>query len=324
MSLRAEERQSKMILSVSRRTDIPSYYSEWFMNRLREGFVYVRSPMNANQVSKVFLSLDVVDCIVFWSKNPKPLMDKLSEIDQLGYEYYFQFTVTPYDNSIERALPDKEEILSTFIELSNKIGKEKVVWRYDPIILNDEWTIDRHVAAFERMFSRLSDFTEECIISFVDPYRKTKKNMANLLGKEITKSQMLEIAERFSEIAKESGVSIKTCAEAIDLSNYGIDHASCIDRERIEKIIGCPLSEKLKKDGQRTHCQCVECIDIGAYNTCRNGCLYCYASFSEAVIAHNCQLHDPKSALLVGDSSAVGKVTERKTKSFKEQQIRML
>jgi hypothetical protein len=313
-----------MILSVSRRTDIPTYYTEWFMNRLHERFVYVRNPMNANQISKIPLNPDVVDCIVFWSKNPKPMMEKLTEIDKMGYKYYFQFTVTPYDNTIERALPDKEVILKTFIELSNRIGKEKVIWRYDPIILNNEWTINRHVSEFDRMLSKLSDFTEECIISFVDPYRKTNKQMGKHWNKDISKDQMLEIAKRFSEGARSSNVSIKTCAEAIDLEEYGIEHASCIDRKRIETIINCPLVDTIKKDSQREHCRCIECIDIGAYNTCRNGCLYCYANFSEKEIAHNCSLHDPNSALLVGDSATIEKITERKVKSFKEQQIRML
>lgn len=310
-----------MIISASRRTDIPSYYTEWFMNRLRDGYVYVKNPMNAKQVSRISLSPDLVDCIVFWSKNPKPIMDKLEEIDKMDYKYYFQFTITPYGHNIERALPDKNTRLETLITLSKKIGKEGVVWRYDPIILNSEWTIDRHVDAFERMLCKLSGFTEECIISFVDSYRKTKKNMANHFMEDITRNQMFEIAKRFSEVAKFSKVHIKTCAEAIDLSEYGIEHASCIDRKRIETIINCSLSEKLRKDSQRAHCQCVESIDIGAYNTCRNGCIYCYANVSEEEIARNCQLHDPNSALLVGQSAAVEKVTERKVKSFKDQQI---
>lgn len=157
-----------MILSVSRRTDIPAFYSDWFMNRLREGFVYVRNPMNYKQVSNVVLNPEVVDCIVFWTKNPEKLMNHLDEIDQMGYQYYFQFTITPYNHSIEPSLPPKARIIETFKRLSNKIGKEKVVWRYDPIILNEELTIEHHVRSFAEMVASLSEFTTDCIIGLAE------------------------------------------------------------------------------------------------------------------------------------------------------------
>lgn len=305
-----------MILSVSRRTDIPAFYSEWFMNRLQEGFVCVRNPMNANQISRIALNPDVVDCIVFWSKNPAPMMDQLDLIDAMGYKYYFQFTITPYNNTIEKAF-DKNQILNTFITLSNKIGKNKVVWRYDPIILNNKLTIGYHLDAFEKMARKLAPYTNECIISFVDSYKKTKRQMGEELIRDITENEMNQIADGFSKIASSTGISIKTCAEKISLGKYGIGHASCIDRGKIESILDCTLTGKVKKDNQREACGCMECIDIGAYNTCKNGCRYCYATFSPETTAKNCLLHHPKSPLMIGELSGTDKANERKVTSLR-------
>lgn len=307
-----------MILSVSRRTDIPAHYSEWFIKRLQEGYVYIKNPMNANQISEVTLNPNVVDCIVFWSKNPESMIEKLDAIDSMGYKYYFQFTITPYDRTIETALPDKRKIKETFIRLSSKIGKNKVIWRYDPIILNDNLTIDFHVNEFGKMFSELYNYTSECIISFVDPYKKTKRQMGDNIVCEINEAGMNRIAEEFSKIVINKGVTLKTCAEKIDLDKYGIGHASCIDRNKIENIINCPLSDKVKKDDQRSACGCMECIDIGAYNTCKNGCLYCYATFSREQTLNNCKNHDPQSPLLIGEKPSSDKVSKRKVVSLKD------
>jgi DNA repair photolyase len=287
------------------------------MNRLHDGYVCIKNPMNANQISKVALNPNVVDCIIFWSKNPEPIIKNLDSIDEMRYKYYFQFTITPYDNTLEPAVPDKRRITETFISLSEKIGKEKVIWRYDPIILNDKLTINFHVNAFEKMMSKLSDYTSECIISFVDPYKRTKRQMGNNFTRDITTIEMSKIAEAFSEIAKDTRVKLKTCAEIIDLDQYGIEHASCIDRFKIESIISCPLSDKVKKDGQREACGCMECIDVGAYNTCKNGCLYCYATFSRDATVNNCKRHNPKSPLLIGELTSSDKVSERKVITLK-------
>jgi len=308
-----------MILSVSRRTDIPAYYSEWFINRLKAGYVYVRNPMNPDQISKVALNTDVVDCIVFWSKNPEPLLSKLDFIDNLGYKYYFQFTITPYNKNIETGLVDKRRIADTFIRLSERIGKEKVIWRYDPIIINNQFSIEYHVDSFRKLADKLSGYTEECVISFVDRYCKTDKY--NII-RDITEAEMNKIAEAFSNIAAQKGLTIKTCAEKIDLGRYNIQHASCIGRDKVERIINVPLKSKVKKDGQREDCGCIECIDIGAYNTCKNGCLYCYATFSRETAEKNYKMHDPQSPLLAGIPGGIN-VTERKVKSLKENNLSM-
>lgn len=165
-----------MILSASRRTDIPAFYADWFLNRLREGYVLVRNPMNYHQVSKVRLAPENVDCIVFWTKNPSHFIEKLPEIDNLGYRYYFQFTLNPYGKSIEENLPDKNALVETFKRLSDQCGPEKVIWRYDPIFVGDDYPVDYHAEQFARLANRLEGYTEKCIFSFLDPYAKIQKN----------------------------------------------------------------------------------------------------------------------------------------------------
>ena len=156
-----------MILSVSRRTDIPNYYSEWFVNRIKEGYLYVRNPMNAHQISKIDISPQVVDCIVFWTKNPKNMMSRLSELK--GYNYYFQFTITGYGKDVEPNIPDKRtEIIPVFQELSRQIGKEAVIWRCDPIFLSEKYTKEYHLKAFEEIATKLRGYTDKVIISFVN------------------------------------------------------------------------------------------------------------------------------------------------------------
>lgn len=308
-----------MILSVSRRTDIPNYYSEWFFNRLKEGFLYVRNPMNFHQISEIKISPDVVDCIVFWTKNPLPMMERLDELE--AYNYYFQFTLTGYGNDVERNLPNKKtSVIPIFQELSNKIGKEKVVWRYDPIFFSNRYNVQYHLKAFRSIAEALSGYTEKCVISFLDIYPKNKKNMDNLLSYDLSDSELRGFAKELSNIAKENHIKIGSCAEKIDLDEYGIIHNSCIDKELIEKIIGCKL--KINKDkNQRIECGCVESVEVGTYNTCKNGCVYCYANYSAKSVESNFQKYDPLSPLLCGHIEKDDKISTRKVVSLKETQI---
>lgn len=308
-----------MILSVSRRTDIPNYYSEWFFNRLKEGFLYVRNPMNFHQISEIKISPDVVDCIVFWTKNPLPMMERLDELE--AYNYYFQFTLTGYGNDVERNLPNKKtSVFPVFQELSNRIGKEKVVWRYDPIFFSNRYNAKYHLKAFRSIAEALSGYTEKCVISFLDIYPKNKKNMDNLLSYDLSDSELREFAKELSNIAKENHIKIGSCAEKIDLDEYGIIHNSCIDKELIEKIIGCKL--KINKDkNQRIECGCVESVEVGTYNTCKNGCVYCYANYSAKSVESNFQKYDPLSPLLCGHIEKDDKISTRKVVSLKETQI---
>lgn len=304
-----------MILSVSRRTDIPAFFSEWFYNRLKEGFAYVRNPMNIHQVSKIVLSPEVIDCIVFWSKNPKPMLGRLDELKD--YMYYFQFTINAYDKGLEAGVPKKDGVISTFKELSEKIGRKRVIWRYDPILLTERMDLNYHVKYFEEIAKRLKDHTDTCVISFVDLYKKTEQNLRGTDAREPSKIEMVELAYRLSQIANDYGITIQTCAEEIDLEAAGVKHGKCIDGALIEDLIGERIGAK-KDPNQRKECGCVQSIDIGEYNTCAHGCKYCYANFKEGVVARNFAMHDPKSPLLVGNVGPDDKVTERKMKSQKK------
>ena len=308
-----------MILSVSRRTDIPNYYSEWFFNRIKERFVYVRNPMNEHQISKIDLSPDVVDCIVFWTKNPEPMITRLDELSE--YNYYFQFTLTGYGKDIECNVPHKKEkMIPIFQELSRKIGKQKVIWRYDPILFTKKYTPEYHLKAFEQIAMALKGYTEKCVISFVDVYAKNKRNMELLDSYEIDQAELLEFAKCISRIARRNGMEIGSCAESIDLDECGIEHNCCIDKALIENIIGCKL--KVGKDkNQRQECGCMESVEIGTYNTCKNGCKYCYANFDEESVAQKCSKYNAQSPILCGVIDEYDKITERKVKSLKEQQL---
>ena len=310
-----------MILSVSRRTDIPNYYSEWFINRIKEGYLYVKNPMNAHQISKIDLSPDVVDCIVFWTKNPVNMLDKLDELRP--YQYYFQITLTGYGKDVEPGLPDKNRVLiPAFRELSEKIGKKRTIWRYDPILINEKYTKEYHYRAFRKIAEQLHEHTDRVIISFVDLYAKTQRNTAGLHIENTENEEMLEIAGNLATIAHEFGLQIESCAEAIDLESVGVAHGHCIDKDLIEELIGCPIRGDKDKN-QRPECGCLESVEVGAYNTCRNGCKYCYANYNNERVISQCHLYDPDSPLLCGivDESAGDKITVRKVESLKDKQI---
>jgi len=305
-----------MIISASRRTDIPAYFSDWFFNRIKAGEVLVRNPLNTRQVSRINLSPDVVDCIVFWTKNPKPMLERLDELK--GYHYYFQFTLNSYGNDVEANIP-KREIINTFKTLSEKIGKEKVIWRYDPIFINEKYTIDYHERSFNEIADALKDHTEKCTISFIDFYSNIKSNMKNLGIIELDNIEKRKIAEKLSKIAFSYGLKMDTCAEDIELADPGITHAKCIDDSLISRIIGCPLKAEKDKN-QRLACGCVASIDIGLYNACRNGCKYCYANHSQNTVISNFQQYDKDSPLLCSRIEEADKIYERHVESLKQKQ----
>ena len=308
-----------MILSVSRRTDIPNYYSEWFFNRIKEGFVYVRNPMNAHQVSKIYITSDVVDCIVFWTKNPEPMIDRLDELT--SYDYFFQFTLTGYGKDIECNSPHKKEkMIPVFQELSRKIGKQRVIWRYDPIIFTKKYTIEYHLKAFEQIATALKGYTEKCVISFVDVYAKNEKDMELMDSYEVDKNTLFEFAKEISRIANANGMTVGSCAESMELEECGIEHNSCIDKTLIENIIGGKIKAQKDKN-QRSECGCIESIDVGTYNTCKNDCKYCYANYSKESVAINCSKYDSESPILCSTLDENDTITERKVISMKEQQL---
>jgi len=287
-----------MIVSVSRRTDIPAFYSEWFFNRINEGFALVRNPMNHNQIRTVSLKAEDVDCIVFWTKNPRSIIPYLDKLNR--YHFYFQFTLTPYGQDIEPGLPDKTEIMDTFKRLSDKLGTHRVMWRYDPILLNEQYTVSYHVDHFSGIARTLKSYTEKATISFIDFYSKTERAMSQLGIEKINSEIKNDLAQQLAAIAHENSLAIDACAEDIDLSPYGITRARCIDGALIEKITGHPVDAP-KDKSQRPECGCAASVDIGAYNTCRHGCLYCYANNNQSVVLKNTENHHKLSPLLVDE-----------------------
>jgi hypothetical protein len=264
-----------MIISASRRTDIPAFFGDWFMDMAGKGEALVRNPVNPNQVSRIALDPDNVECIVFWTKNARNFIHRLDELDRAGYRYYFQYTLNAYGDDIEKNV-DAEGAAETFIELSKLKGGKRVVWRYDPVIVNGKYSIAYHAGNFRRLCAKLSGYTERCIISFVDSYRFLADAFRDHGIRELNESEIHEIADAFSRTAGEYGIALSSCCEAADLSRYNISRGRCIDNELINELFG--LNIKYKKDtGQRPGCCCRASRDIGAYNTCLHNCVYCYA-----------------------------------------------
>ena len=299
-----------MIVSASRRTDIPAYYSDWFFNRISEGFVLVRNPRDFHRVSRISLSPEVVDCIVFWSKNPRPMLGRLDRLKD--YPFYFQFTLTPYAYDIEPGLPDKSKIAHTFRRLSEKIGPERVIWRYDPILLQERYPVPFHIEQFGEMARCLNGYTEKVTVSFLDFYAGIAKSMERLGVKAPDRDEKIALAGALSAIARENGMRMDTCAEEIDLSAYGISRARCIDDRLIGRIAGCGLNVGKDKN-QRPACGCVSSVDIGAYDSCPGGCAYCYANSGPA--AGRGKAHDSLSPLLIGACGEGDVIGERPLKS---------
>jgi len=304
-----------MILSVSRRTDIPAFYSDWFYNRIKEGFVYVRNPMNIHQISKIDINPDVVDCIVFWTKNPKAMLNKIDELND--YNYYFQFTINPYNQQLELNVPRKGGIMEVFQILSEKIGSNRVVWRYDPILLSHIIDINYHKKYFEEIAKRLSSYTTKCTISFIDNYKKTEKNLKGTDSRELLDNEMIILSKELVKIASAYNIEIQTCAEKIDLESVGVKHGRCIDNAIIEDIVGYQIETKKDKN-QRSECGCIESIDIGEYNTCPHNCLYCYANFNKDQVSVKRKQHDPLSPLLIGNITDKDTIKERCVASLRK------
>ena len=287
-----------MIISASRRTDIPAHYADWFMARLAAGEVLVRNPRNPRQIRRVSLRPEDVDGFVFWTKNPAPMLKHLPALSD--YAYYFQVTLTPYGPDVEPGYPEKEaQAVPAMFALSDRIGPERVVWRYDPILLSGAYTKEFHFDAFERLARRLSGRVARCTLSFLDMYRNTARSAAELGLRPIETADMMEIAERLSQVARGFGISLAACAEVEDFSRFGIARARCVDPGILEAASGRAV--KFRRDrNQRPACGCAESVDIGAYNTCPGGCKYCYANYSPALLRENLARHSPDSSLISG------------------------
>lgn len=293
-----------MIISASRRTDIPAFYTDWFMSRIRAGYCIVPNPFNPKQVSEISLAPENVDLFVFWTRNPKPLIPHLKELDERGYHYYFLYTLMDNPRILDPKSPSCETSLQTFRELSDQIGPEKVFWRYDPIVLSNITDIEFHKQKFELIADALRGYTFQCIISFVDIYRKIEERIKKLndggfILTEWNDLNLSELLNSLARIAGNNGIETRSCASKIDLIGFGIGAGKCIDDIYIAEIFGKHLY--LKKDpSQRKNCGCVASKDIGMYDSCLYECRYCYAttSFEKAKINH--KKHNPDSPSLLG------------------------
>lgn len=307
-----------MIVSASRRTDIPAFYSDWFLNRIKAGFLIAPNPYNPKMLGRIPLTPDVVDCMVFWTKNPRPMLEKLDALE--GFKYYFQYTINPYERDIEGNLPPLEKRLETFIELSEKIGREKVIWRYDPILVNKKYGVQFHKEAFARIIEALGGHAELCMLGFIDHYRHTIAKMRRLEIPKLRMEDIFDMGASFLESAKNADMRLETCTVKVDLSPLGIKSGMCIDRELVERITGYKICAKKDKN-QRDICRCIESVDIGTYDTCLHRCAYCYANTSEhETIGRNVRAHDKTSPMLLGNVGANCEIKEREMRSLRDEQ----
>jgi len=297
-----------MIISASRRTDIPAFHSDWFMRRIREEYFYRVNPFNSKQVTGFSLRPEHVDAIVFWTKNPGPLMAHLDELNARGFFYYFQFTLNPYGSEYEPNVAVMAERIDTFKKLADRIGAERVIWRYDPVILSNITPVAWHLEQAERIASRLESSTRRMMFSFYDFYGKGNGRLdaalkgSGIILEDITAAEkscdLHELVKGFGKIAADFNLRIFSCSEEIDLTRFGIEHGSCIDGNLIEELSGSkPAAAKDKN--QRKSCGCMESADMGMYNTCSFRCRYCYANFNEKMIDINLKKHDPASPSLL-------------------------
>ena len=308
-----------MIINTGQRTDIPAFYSEWFANRLKAGFVMVRNPYNPQSVTRYRLSPDVVDVIGFCTKNPAPMFPYMDLLKPYGQFWYV--TITPYGREIEPHVPGKLEVLDCFRRLSDIVGADSIGWRYDPVFISSTYPVERHIKAFDFIAKALSGYTHTAVISFIDLYEKTRNNFPE--AREVSSKDRLTLGKAFIEIGKTYGMTIRPCAEGNDLEPFGADCSGCMTVQMYEQAIHCHLNVPSKTPA-RMQCACYLGGDIGAYNTCGHLCRYCYANYNSDTVQRNMAKHDPASPLLIGHLSPDDQVHEAMQESWKDYQMSMI
>ncbi len=298
------------------RTDIPAFYSQWFINRIKAGYVLVRNPYNPSSVTRYEINPDVVDLIAFCTKKPAPMLKYMDVLKPYG-QYWF-VTITPYGKEIEPNVPDKRQVLEDFKTLSKFVGVDSIGWRYDPIFINDKYSIDFHIETFEQMARELSGYTKTCIISFIDLYKKVIKNFPQACM--VEKEKRLKIGKAFAEIGRQYDITIKACAEGDELAPYGVDCSGCLTQEVYETVLHTKL-DMPKIKGQRNECACFFGNDIGAYDTCRHFCKYCYANTDYKAVLSNSKLHNPDSPFLIGMHQAGDIINHAVQESWVDNQL---
>ncbi len=301
-----------MILNTGGRTDIVQYYSEWLLNRFNEGVVYSRNPFYPNKVTRYFLTPDKIDCVVFCSKNYEPILERLSEITE-KFNTYFFYTITAYGKDVEPNVPAIDKSIETLFKLEKIVGKNRIAWRYDPVLLTENYTINYHLNTFEDMAQKLSGHIDRCIFSFVEMYKKLSLNMPEIIT--LNDEQKLLLAKVLGSIAQKYKIKLQTCATNIDYTNFGIQTSGCMTLDILGKANGVKFKD-LKHRGMRKNCNCIETKDIGAYDTCPNGCKYCYANSTPKRALENYKLHDKNSLILLGKINDSDIIQQGNQKSF--------
>lgn len=306
-----------MIIQTGMRTDIPAFYSEWFLNRLREGYVLARNPYEPSMVTRYRLDPEVVDLIGFCTKNPAPMLPHMDDLRLYG-QYWF-VTITPYGTDIEPNVPPKEQVIEDFKRLSDVVGPDAVGWRYDPIFLTGQYTVERHLEDFFHMAAGLAGYTTSCVISFVDLYHKVKRNFPEL--QESSPEHRLALGKEMIRIARACGMALRPCAEGKELEPYGADCGGCMTVALYEKALGCHLNAPRRKNQRGGQCACLLGTDIGAYDTCAHFCRYCYANTDRARVRQNMRRHDPKSPFLIGGLLPGDRVREAEQARWADDQL---
>lgn len=297
-----------MILNVSGRTDVVAFYSDWFMKRLEEGFVDVRNPFNKKLVSRIYF--DDVDAILFCTKNPIPIINKLKDIHK---PILFHITLTPYKNDIEPNVFNKKDIIEAIKKVSSIIGIDNIYIRYDPIFISDKYNINYHIKAFDKICKLLNGYVKYIIISFIDDYKNVRKNKNIINYKEFSEDDYKQIGLNFSKSAKENGMTVQTCFEDRNLVEYGFIKQDCLSHTLAFKLTG-KTNFKSWKARKMRKCNCVEMVDIGVYNSCKHFCKYCYANYDENMVNNNYKNHNKDSSLLIGDLQKDDIIKVRKDK----------
>lgn len=293
-----------MVLMVSGRTDIVAFYTKWFMKRIKEGFIDVRNPFNPKLVSRI--NFNNVDLIMFCTKNPLPIIPYLKDIKK---PILFHITLTPYKSDIEPNVIDKNKIIEGIKQISNIIGKENVVVRYDPIFISEKYNIEYHIKAFNKLCQKLNGYTNKIIVSFLDMYKNVEKNIKYLKFKNLTEEDYKRLGLSLSKSAKENNILVSTCFEKRNLVEYGFVSDDCLSKELAYRLTGKKFSKQTARKGDK--CNCVVMADIGSYNTCNHLCKYCYANFNEDKVKENMLKHNPNSSLLIGDLESDDIIKER-------------
>ena len=286
-----------MILNTGGRTDTVQYYSEWLLNRFREGYVLSRNPLFPNLVNRIELNPDTIDVVVFCSKDYSPILGRLHEISD-RFNCYYHYTITAYGTDIEPRVPSIRQSIDTLKLLAAQVGREKIAWRYDPVLLTEKYTVQRHMDTFEYMARELTPYVDRCIFTFVEMYKKLETNMPEL--RPVSEEDKLRLAEGLGAIARQYGLLLQTCASTDKYEQYGIQRSGCMTAEIFSQALGVNFKKATHK-GNRKGCACMESRGLGDYNSCPNGCRYCYANKDHRKALENYRRHDPSSPLLLGN-----------------------